>query len=104
MKRDFNRTLIGLDGQPMLADGSEVLLSAPVVNALLAQFPDEQGLSGEEKFKRYKLAERVTKGGVQEVSAEDIALIKRLVGKAYAPAFVGPTYEALELDPSPDTP
>lgn len=102
MKRDFSQELVGLGGQKLVeANGDEqrpMTLGTVSVNALMGQFADEQGLSGEEKFRRYQLAERITAAGVQEVSAEEVALIKRLIGKAYGPILVGPAYIALEKD------
>lgn len=73
-------------------------LGAVCIGALMGVYADEQGLSGEEKFKRYKLAERISAGGDQEVSAEDIALLKKLIAKNWPPAVLGPAYEALEQD------
>lgn len=98
MKRDFDAVLKGYDGAPLLESGKEVKLGSPAVTVLLAQFQDEQSLRGEDKFSRYKLAERIGQGGVQDVSAEEIALLKSLIGKAYPPGIVGPAYEALEQD------
>lgn len=103
MQRDFSQELIGLGGQKLVeANGDEqrpMTLGAVSVNALMGQFADEQAITGEEKFRRYQLAERVSDAGVQDVSAEEIALIKRLIGKAYGPVLVGPAFKALELDP-----
>lgn len=95
MKRDFSKHLAAL-GQP-LPDNVGTLREV-CVGALLAVYADEQALAGEEKFRRYKLAERVSPGGVQEVSAEEVALLKKLIGKNWPPAVLGPAYEALEQD------
>lgn len=100
MKRDFSIILVGIAGQKMVNEKEEPLtLGSVSVNALLGQYQDEQGLSGEEKFRRYQIAERVSAADVQEVSAEEVSLIKRLIGKGYPPMLVGPAYVALELDP-----
>lgn len=100
MKRDFNQELKGIPGSINPdADGRYPTLGAIAVGALLAPFQDEANLPGEEKLSRYKLAERVSQGGVQEVSAEEVALIKKLVAKGHVIAIVGPAYEALERDP-----
>lgn len=105
MKRDFSTDLIGLGDAKLVDEKGEALkLSAIAVNVLVGQYQDEQGLSGEDKFARYKLAERLNQGGVQEISAEEIALLKKLIGKAYGPIVVGPAYEALEADLAVDAP
>lgn len=65
-------------------------------NALYAQFPDEQNLAGEEKSKRGALAQSLV--GVTEVKlkVEDLALIKKLIGKAYGPLIVFQAWNMLE--------
>ena len=85
MIRDFNTSLTALGGHK------------------LEGYPDEQA-SGEEKFKRYQLAERISAAGPQDVSVEEVALIKRLIGKGYPPMVVGPAWLALENDPAPVEP
>jgi hypothetical protein len=100
MKRDFSKQLQGIPGSISPdQDGNYPTLGAVAVGALLANFQDEASLAGEEKLRRYKLAERISQGGAQEVSAEEIALIKKQIAKAHAIAIVGPAYEALEQDP-----
>lgn len=101
MKRDFSDVLTGLAGQRLVDEkGDDLTLGSVSVTALLAQYQDEQALSGDEKFRRYQLAERIAKLDVQEVSAEEVALLKRLIGKGYGPMLVGPAYVALERDPT----
>lgn len=95
MKRDFSQAMVSL-GQA-LPDNFHTL-GAVCISALMGVYQDEQSLSGEDKFKRYKLAERINAGGILEVSAEDIALLKKLIGKNWSAAVVGPAYEALERD------
>jgi hypothetical protein len=95
MKRDFSQTLSAL-GQPLPEPANT--LGSVCVSALMGVYPDEQNLSGDDKFKRYQLAERLHAGGEQDVSAEDIALLKKLIGKNWSPAVLGPAYEALERD------
>jgi hypothetical protein len=102
MKRDFSRELIGLGEQKLVdAEGAPLTLSGVVTTALLGTYPDEQA-TGEEKFRRYQLAARIDNAGIQEVAAEEVALIKRLIGKGYPPIVVGPAYQALEQDPAPE--
>jgi len=95
MKRDFSQTLSAL-GQPLPEPAHT--LGAVCVAALLGAYADEQSLSGEEKFRRYQLAGRIHAGGIQDVSAEEVAQLKKLIGKNWPPAVLGPAYEALEQD------
>ncbi len=116
MKINFNQTLKKLDGSPIprierkacpqcgfrFAEDfileKETTLKYIVLEALQMIFNDEQGLSGEEKVKRWLLAVRIeaTSEIDLDLTVEEIALIKRLVGKAYGPLIVGQTWEMLE--------
>lgn len=104
MKRNFSQQLIGLGGALMVekvspdAEAAPILLQHVCIGALLANLPIEQGITGEEKVKRFNLANRIHAGGEQDISAEDIALLKRLIGAAYPASMVGPAWAALEQD------
>ena len=79
------------------ATGKQALtVKAAIVNALQAMFDDERALDGEEKLKRWQLAMRVYLGGDVDLSSEEIAKVKKLVGKLYGPSGVGPGWAALE--------
>lgn len=113
MQVDFSTQMVDIEGEPMeesklKADGSPVMdgdkpvmlkLSVARVakRVLLAGFDDEKGLSGEDKLARWTLAQRINKG-TKNYHAEDIALVKRLIAKAYTAAVVGPAYAILEGD------
>jgi len=96
MKIQMNQELKRLDGVPLKDGENVVALKKPCVEALLGIYPDETGLSGEDKLLRWRLAQRIDKGGEVELAAENIALIKKLVAKAYGPLIVGQVWELLE--------
>lgn len=96
MNIDFSTIIKNLDDTPIQEEGKSITLSIVVCNALLASYPDEQGLSGEEKVKRFRLAEIASKGNSNNLSVENIALIKRLVAKAFGPLVVGRVYSILD--------
>lgn len=96
MKVDFEQEIKTLNGESIPAtDGKPAVLRGVAVDALLAVFADEQQLAGEEKLKRYLLAEKIHNGGV-EFNTEEIALVKRLIGKAFTPVVVGQAWQMLE--------
>jgi hypothetical protein len=106
---DFSKPLIDADGKPMCIvqtkededcpAGQAATLGRVVRAALYAQFPDEQNLSLDEKLKRGDLAQAITGAGEIKLKAEDIALMKKAVGKAYGPLVVWAAVR--ELDPPP---
>jgi hypothetical protein len=92
---DFSAVLTDPDGAPIIdcvsadcAGKPPLTLGRLALHVLTASFPDEQGLSGEEKFRRGLLAMRVYGGGKVVLNAEDTALIKRLIAKGYGPLVV----------------
>lgn len=104
LSADFNRPITQLDGRPF-TDGEskpvKMTLGIAAETALLATYPDEQNLDGAEKFKRFLLAKRIgdaVAAGVDlTLSAEDTALLKKLIAKAYNPLITGQAW--LMLDP-----
>lgn len=102
MNRDFSQTLKVLGTDTPLKDGKDedFTLAKCAIEALMAVFPDERELSGDDKVKRYKLASLIHKGGLVEITAEELSLLKRLIGKFYSPLIVGQAYAMLEADPA----
>jgi len=97
MKIDFTKQLKDLDGKTIVEKDGAITLKSICINSLMANYQDEKNLSGEEKFKRYELAMKISENGKDvDLKAEDISLIKQLVGKAFTPLVVGQTYKMLE--------
>lgn len=82
MKIDFSKQILTIDEQPMTrsnVDDTKVDLAWVCVTALLA---DSEG-SIDDKTKAFALAQRVLKGGEQDISPEEAASIKVRVNAAY---------------------
>ncbi|GLQ96462.1 hypothetical protein [Dyella mobilis] len=101
MKRDFNAPLT-FAGKPIEENKAVLTLGGVSVNALLVMPDNEPNLQAEEKFKRYKLAERLSAGGVQDLSVDELALVKRLVGNMYQPIIVGASFDLFERELPPE--
>lgn len=95
---DFKKEILNLKNEPLkLPDGSKLLLGGVCEEALMGNFPDESGLSGADKVKRFGLAIKISKEFLPiEITIEEAAELKRLVAKAYGPLVVGRAWEALE--------
>lgn len=89
---DLTTPILALDGAAI----PDVTVKKLCVEALLTPFADEPSLSGEDKVERFVLAHRLANVETIALRAEEIALIKRLVGKAYAPLAVGRVWAALD--------
>jgi len=105
---NLDQVLTEFDGTTPLVDETQkgegpvpVVLNKVCFRALVSTYADERNVTGEDKYKRGKLAERVYNGGVVDLEAKEIELIKELVGKAYSPIIVGQAWDMLEGRISP---
>ena len=100
---DFAQKFKTLDGKPMtrtLDNLEEVDLKSVSIEALLNADPDPNiNTDGPEKVKRYDLVLRINKcDGKIKVTAEEVTLIKNLIGKMFPVMVVGQAYKFLEGD------
>jgi len=109
-KIDFNETLKDLKGkvitQPTFDDDGEVNgkedmnLGMVAIDCLMGLDEGDKNMKGTDKYKRHKLATRINASQedeeLLELKAEDIAKIKKLIGKRYTPRIVGPAYDLIE--------
>ena len=84
----------------IIGQTQEPVLLGNLVKAALLQ-PDEKD-SADEKVTKFELMLRVSaaKDGELDLESEDITLVKKLVGKMYAPLVVGQVYRILEGKPT----
>ena len=76
---------------------SDLQLKDMAAEALCGVYPDEQHLGGREKADRFDLACRIVSANKDvEMSVEEVAKLKDLIGKAYAPHYVGPAWQILD--------
>lgn len=101
MKINFSIEIEDLEGNPIPkseTNKTNATVGSCCINALMASYEDEKGLSGDDKVKRLNLAQKIHSDKSEyEYTAEDVVLLKKLVGKAYAPLVVGRVYEVLEV-------
>lgn len=103
---DFGKVFIDDDGKPLCSvetkdaapcpEGKALTLRMATRNALRASFPDEQSLSGDEKYKREELGQGLVGAGDIKLKAEDIALIKKLIAKLYNPVVIYQAWNILD--------
>lgn len=109
MKINVTQQLKELDGTPMMTGKQVCQMCGQIVSekepmtvrlaatrALTAVFRDEQNLAGDEKITRFHLALRITDEDEPDLKAEDVVLIKKLVGKMYGPVIVGRMWAILD--------
>lgn len=114
MKIDVTQQIVRLDGTPMITGKQVCQMCGQVVGesepmtvrlaatrSLTATFRDEQSLLGDQKIARFHLALKITDEDEPDLKAEDIVLIKKLIGKMYGPVIVGRVWAI--LDPQEET-
>ena len=93
---DTGQPFMGEDGQPLATKSESVKLGTICVNVLMANKRDEQ-LDGEEKLSRYILASKIKQATASiDVTAEEVAKIKKMVGEFMSTMIVGSVYQQLE--------
>lgn len=99
---NFTEVLTDMEGKPLTESSKlpgsngavvDVTLRKICQNALLSNDPK---MSGEEKIKRYILAQRIQQQDLMELSADDISLIKKEIAIYFSPLIVGKAYELLD--------
>ncbi len=111
MKIDFSAPILNLDGHMVDAAGAPVdeaasamRLSDVAINALLGTLSDASGraeqLGGIDKVKHATLAQEIHAAtGAIEIEAEQVALLKERIGRAYIPIVVLQAWKLLEGKP-----
>lgn len=104
---DVTRQLTSLTGEGLeqaieqcpqcgnITAGEPITLRRILVNALMATPPGKQQ-TGSEKIRQYVLAQDISTTDELELEAEDIVLLKQLVGELYGPLVVGQVWGMLD--------
>jgi hypothetical protein len=97
---DFTAPITQLDGTPFTDQAGKPLattLGTIAETALLASYPDEQAtITGEDKVKRFVLATKIHEAKGAALTADEVALIKKLIGKSYNALIVGKSWQLLD--------
>ena len=91
--RDFTGEIITLGTKE---NERPLTLRLVCTQALTALRQQDQGLSGEEKFKRGILAEQIYMNDEVELKAEDISLLKKLIGETFNALVILRTWRILD--------
>ena len=99
MEIDFDVVVKSLDGVPLPITDSiteekkEIDLKVATIEALLNHKADIDAVT---KIERFNLAQKIHRGGVIDLTSEEIVLIKKLIGDRWTTLIVGQTYKMLE--------
>lgn len=103
MKLEFSRPILDAKGKeiPVLDENGQktedsMTLQSLAESSLLATFADERDLAVEEKVKRFKLFNKISANPDVEMTAEEVVLLKKCIGKLGGPLLVGRAYEIID--------
>ncbi len=97
MQIDFTKTMQNIDGNDFVNEGKKVTLKDITINSLLGVYDDERALDPQIKFRRGLLAQRIYANSKEiDLTVEEIAEVKKLIGKNYGPLFVVQAWQILE--------
>ena len=99
MKLNITIPITNLDGTTLLDPESKqaITLKTVLINSLLGTYPDETELTGVDKLTRYELSKTIYEANSTcDITTDNIVLIKKLIGKAYATLVVGQVFNILE--------
>lgn len=102
MKINFNQEILAIDGKPIPEGvGKNVTLLSICQQALQMMGKDDQNLPAAKKVDRYNLLLRITNQSPDvELAAEEVAMLKELVGKLFTVIVVGQALAMLENKPT----
>lgn len=97
MKINLDVEILDIRGRPIIIQGEEEVLTLKdvCINAILLEGQDEK-IEGKEKVRRYQLALKIKEGGVQNLSVEDLSLLKEKVGRMYTVLVAGQALPLLD--------
>lgn len=109
MRRNFDQPILDLWGKeikPMDRNGKYIetepslTLATVACNALLAVLEDERTLTGKEKAERLQIALKINSRPKEvDLTVEQLAKVKELIGKACTTLICGRAFELLEMEP-----
>lgn len=81
--KNFDKTFENFKGDVMKDEKDQpAIMRDLIVIALLNSFPDERA-TAQEKVKRFNLANKISKGGDQELDINELKMIDDLVAKSF---------------------
>lgn len=113
MKRNFDAVILDFYGKPLTKkveitpakEGDNAVIGyAPVtlgdvcVAAIAGDYRGEE-LSGNDRMLRFNLGMRLVNGGVVDVTAEEVTMLKTLIPKGHTTLATGRAFHLLESDP-----
>jgi hypothetical protein len=96
MKKDLAQELKNPYGKPF--EPEAITLEQTCFQAVSAALPTDQALPVPDKLKLYRVAQKISAGGVVDFSVEELTLIKERIGKTWSTLVIGAAFDILDAD------
>lgn len=100
MQIDFSQEIVGFDGEVIKDQRGPLTLGRVCGIALTSQGQNEKN-DGEEKLKRFLLAQKIFGKETVSVTVDEVSLMKKLVNESFGAAVMGPAWLMLEPPEKP---
>ena len=98
MKVNLSLPVLDLEGKPIKDGDKDLTVRTVCCGALLTPDQKNPDQTSEEKVKFFKLALRIA-DDEEDFSIDDIAILKKQIGKLFPPLVVGRCFEVLDPEP-----
>lgn len=95
MKINTSKVIENIDGSSFMMEGKPLTFAAAVSGVLLQIHPGDNP-TPEQKFKRFQIAQKCYVEAEPDLTIEELAEIKAVVGKFCWPLIVGRVFDILE--------
>jgi len=98
MKINVFVKVVDVDGADIIAPGAKgpMTLQDVIFNSILVPSQDDDDKKKYEKYEIFKKVKNANKDGLVDLDIEDIATIKKSIGKVQPPLVLGQAYDLLE--------
>lgn len=92
--KTLNERILNTDDQPILREEGQLRLRDVIVNSILAPMDGDDEKKKYERWEIYKVIKNA--GSEASLTAEQISVIKKSIGKLQPPLILGQCFELLE--------
>lgn len=99
--KDITDPYFSTKDDPSCSKCPPLTLGMAASHALMGSYEDERGLDGEQKWARGVLADKIKNDASAILTASDVILIKRLLGKMFGVVIIKAAYPLLDPNAVP---
>jgi hypothetical protein len=91
-KIDLNAFILNAEGEQV----GDMTVRKAIIVAFQALHPDDESMSGDEKYGHFQIMQKVAKAPTVALSLQEKSMIKERIGKVMTPVIVGRVWPILD--------